>query len=163
MKTSTTWLLIAVFFIVGISTYIYFTKQKEETIRKEQALVEMQENHFRELRNSWARYIYPAKTEYVFSSLGGIDQFNLPIQNNTDYMIDEVDVEVSYIKTSGGVYKTETIAVQNIPPHTAKSGIAPKSTRGTSVDFKIVQVYCRSLNLCYPSGSRNFSDPYFCK
>jgi hypothetical protein len=114
----------------------------------------------REVRNNWASYIHTAKTEFKFSALGGIAPFEVPVKNNTDYFIDEVIVEVDYVKTNGNLYKSEKVTVRNIPPHSVKMGTAPKSPRGIDIDMRIVSVFSRDLKLAFPGNGMNPADPY---
>jgi hypothetical protein len=122
-----------------------------------------QSNELKRVRNSWSDYIYVEDAHYMFSSLGGINAFDVPVRNNTDYVIDEVIVRIDYIKKSGGVYKTEDVTIYNIPPHSLKTVKAPESPRGTSIDLKVTSAQSRDLNLCYPGNGWEPGDPYRCR
>lgn len=114
------------------------------------------------IRNNWSSYVYCEQFKFRFSSLGGISEFGIPVRNNTDYKIDEVVIDVDYIKKAGGVYKTEQVTVYNIAPHSSKIGKAPESPRGTSVEIKISAIQSRDLNLCLPGNGWDMRDPYKC-
>src|SRR5689334_79025 len=120
MKNSS-WLIIALLATAGFGFY-YLASNKQES------------DNQKFLRNNWPAYITRNKFEYKYSYLGGIDAFNIPIENNTDFLVDEVIVSIDYIKAAGGVYKTEKVTISNIPPHSIKSARAPESPRGTSID-----------------------------
>lgn len=115
------------------------------------------------IRNNWSSYIYHGSTEYTYSKLGGVDAFDIPIHNNTSYVLDEVKVKVSYIKAAGGVFKNEYVTITNVPPNAVKTVRAPRSKRGTSIDLEITEAYSRGLQFCYPRGGGDYSDPYYCK
>ena len=150
MKITKSWLWPIVIVILGIAAYFFFThKQKEDDLKF--------------LRNNWSSYIHTNNTNYMYSKLGGIDEFDVPVTNETDYLLDEVVVHVSYIKAAGGVYKEENVTISNIAPHSVKVGRAPSSSRGTSVEIKTTEIISRTMHFCYPSGSGGYSDPYFCK
>jgi len=143
MKTNST-LTLACLTVAGMVGYYVYAGQ----------------NTMATLRNNWTHYIYTETTIYEDSRTRGIDAFQIPVRNNTDYLIDEVDVTVSYLKEAGGSYKDEKVAIFNIPPHSVKLGKAPSTLRGTSVQLKISDVISRSLNLCYPGGNKDYHDPY---
>ena len=149
MKNST-WLIIALFALGGFGFY-YFNTNKQHS------------DGLKMIRNAWIKYIGVDKFHYQFSELGGVQPFDVPVQNNTDFIVDEIIVSVNYIKTSGEVYKTEKVTISNIPPHSIKSARAPESQRGTRVEVKIDEIISRSLHLCYPQGSGDYTDPYFCR
>jgi hypothetical protein len=156
MKNSN-WIILAVLAIAGIGVYYFFSEKQKNDSQK------IEENLLRATRNNWHSYVFIKQTQYKFSSLGGIESFDVPVQNNTDYLIDEVIVAVDYIKTSGETYKTENLTINNIPPHSVKTGRAPDSPRGTSIRANIIEAISRSMHFCFPSGSGGFSDQYFCK
>ncbi len=124
---------------------------------------DQKEDKLKTTRNNWSTFIYASSTQYQYSKLGGIDEFDIPIRNNTDYLIEEMKIKVRYIKEAGGVFKTEFVTLNNILPHSIKNVRAPKSNRGTSVDFEIVEVYSREMKFCYPQGGGDVLDPYYCR
>jgi hypothetical protein len=113
-----------------------------------------------DVRNNWSRYIYTGETHYTYSLLGGIDAFDIPVENNTNFILDEVTLSVTYIKKSGGVFKTERVSVSNIPPHSMKKVKAPDSPRGVSVDMGITNVISRDMKFIFPSSNGLPGDPY---
>jgi hypothetical protein len=149
VKSSRTWLILAVLAIAA--TVIYFIISQRQ-----------REDNLRSIRNNWSSYIYVKEFHYKYSSLGGVDPFEIPVVNNTDHFIDEITISIKYIKASGGTYKTENIAINNIPPHAEKTALAPQSPRGTSVAADISEVISRSMQFCYPGIRRNLYDPYQC-
>ena len=114
------------------------------------------------LRNNWMHYIYTVSTDNASGRIDETNAFQIPVRNNTDYLVDEVDVTVSYRKEAGEVLKDEKVAIFNIPPHSVKLGTAPNGPRGSNVQLKISEVISHSLNLCYPGSNRDYHDPYKC-
>ena len=112
------------------------------------------------LRNNWNAYIYTGETRYRFSLLGGIDAFDVPVRNDTDFLLDEVVIAINYIKKSGGLFKTEKLVITNVPPHSVKVGKAPDSPRGISVDLSISNIISRDMKFIYPGSRTNAMDPY---
>ena len=116
-------------------------------------------------RNSWKNYISASNNQYTRSEIGGIYDLAVIVYNETDQLIDEVQVRVDYLKSSGAVFKSETVSVTNIGPASTKSVSAPNSERGTSVKMEIISIAAKSFHFCYPfgmEGNQSF-DPYFCK
>jgi hypothetical protein len=116
-----------------------------------------------EYRNNWTNYIGVGRFTYKPSVLGGMESFPFPIVNNTDYIIDEVKVQVSYVKDNGEVYKLEDVVLYNIPANSEKWANAPGSSRGTTVSADIVEVISKKMHFCFPHHNGNPNDPYFCK
>jgi len=88
------------------------------------------------------------------------------VTNNTEYLLNEVNVAVDYIKDSGGIYKTEIVAIYNIPAKQDKSASAPESDRGTSVTTKVQSISSKKLHMCYNNyiaPKAGEIDPYFCR
>ncbi len=145
-------LLLIVILVIAIGTVLYFffsNKQNNDELKN--------------IRNNWESYIHYTDINYKYSPLGGIEAFDIPVQNNSDFLIDEVKITVSYIKENGGTFKEEQITINNIPPHSIKSSRAPDSPRGTSIQTKITEVISRGLHLCYPGTNSDLLDPNYCK
>lgn len=177
----TTAALVLLFIIIWL---VYQNKNQAETLSEVQQKVTTQEQVLTEqknaedekkrineaitaknmtYRNNWKNYIKTGRSTYSFSTLGGIDAFTVSVYNNTEYMLDEVVVNVNYIKTSGDTYKTESVTINNVPANSYKTGTAPSSTRGTSVEIDIASVVSKKMHFCYPYDNGNPDDPHFCK
>lgn len=114
-------------------------------------------------RNNWQTYLTVTTNQYQYREIGGIFNLAVNFTNNTDCKMDEIKVNVNYIKDGGGIYKTETVVFFNVMPGTQQSEQAPNSDRGTSVQLEISQAYSNKMNFYYPSNSGNNEDPYFYK
>lgn len=119
----------------------------------------------RNYRNNWFNYISVERSSFNYREIGGIYNLEVIVTNDTEYMLDEVEVQVGYIKSNGGYYKTETVHVYNVPSHSAKSAAAPDSPRGTSVSTEIMGILSKKMHFCYAAGNwaNSSDDPYFCK
>ena len=120
----------------------------------------------RNYRNNIEQYVGANTNRYSYSELGGISNLDIIVTNNTEYLLDEVNVNVDYIKDNGGIYKSEIVTIYNIPAKQDKSVSAPESDRGTSVEAKIQTISSKKLHMCYdntfaPKAGK--IDPYFCK
>lgn len=120
----------------------------------------------RNYRNNIEQYVVANTNRYTYNELGGISNLDIIVTNNTEYLLDEVNVNVDYIKDNGGIYKSEIVTIYNIPAKQDKSVSAPESNRGTSVDAKIQTISSKKLHMCYDNTfapKAGEIDPYFCK
>jgi hypothetical protein len=151
----------------------YETLSTQESILTEQSDAEQEKSRINsaitqknmKYRNNWNNYINASSNSYRYSEIGGISDLEVIVTNQTEYMLDEVEVLVSYVKTNGDNFKTETVTVYNIPANGTKSATAPESNRGTSVNLDIQGIISKKMHFCYSAGnwSNNSDDPYFCK
>ena len=116
-------------------------------------------------RNNWSDYISATSNRYSYSDMGGISNLEVLVSNDTDYMLDEVEVLVNYVKANGTLFKSETFSVFNVPAKGFKSASAPDSDRGTSVNMDIQSISSKKMHFCYSIYNLDYSskDPYFCK
>ncbi|WP_124020669.1 DUF4339 domain-containing protein [Flavobacterium aquariorum] len=120
----------------------------------------------RNYRNNIEQYVGASTNRYSYNELGGISNLDIIVTNNTEYLLDEVNVNVDYIKDNGGIYKSEIVTIYNIPAKQDKSASAPESDRGTSVEAKIQTISSKKLHICYDNTfapKAGEIDPYFCK
>jgi hypothetical protein len=82
--------------------------------------------------------------------LGGISNLEISLNNNTPYVLDQVIIGVDYVKTNGGIFKTETLYFTNIEPNSISYLPAPNSPRGTSVNHYILGVQSTEMKLDFP-------------
>lgn len=120
----------------------------------------------RNYRNSIEEYVGAHTNRYTYNELGGISNLDIIVTNNTEYLLNEVNVNVDYIKDNGEIYKSEIVTLYNIPAKQDKSVSAPESDRGTSVNAKIESILSKKLHMCYDNTVApkvGDIDPYFCK
>jgi hypothetical protein len=116
-------------------------------------------------RNNWTQYITVTNGDYRASALGGILGLEVVIVNDTDYLLDEVDADVTYIKSNHDTWKTISIPVTNIPAHSKKTVPVEDVDRGTSVKISASSIMSKKMHFYYSSeyNSGNNEDPYFYK
>lgn len=118
-----------------------------------------------QLRNNITSLVQVTTNQYSVDAFGGISNLDIIATNNTDYNIDEIKVAVAYIKKNDGVFKTEYLTFNNIPPMQNKSLSAPESKRGLSVKLIKQTITASGLNLCYNNNiapAVGDPDPYKC-
>ncbi len=125
--------------------------QKEKEAKDAADVLEIKNQLY---RNGWKKYVILTGSKYMTSGLGGISDLDLTVSNNTEYALDNVEVQVDYIKASGGIYKTEKIAYDIIPAGTKKTLPAPTSDRGTSVNVRIQKIKAAAFHFCYDHDYR---------
>ena len=119
----------------------------------------------REIRSNITDYVNVVTNTYSVDALGGITNLDVVIQNSTLFLLDEVFVEVTYIKENGNAFKIELVTLYNIPAKQDKSASAPDSERGLSVEVKVIGIRSKKLKLCYDNAVApevGNVDPFYC-
>lgn len=150
-----------------VSTQQLEQQQKEEEQKKkedEQRLAnEAIAKKNRNYRNNWETYIKMTFDQpQVSYGLGGISQFRVYVSNSTEYMLEQLDVQVEYIRKNGDLWQERTVSFFNIAPGAVETEIAPNSVNGVRVNVTIKKIVSKKMHFCYPSGSGGANDPYFC-
>lgn len=137
----------------------------EETIYQENTILEEEDYFNIQIRNNITSLIQVSTNQYSVDAFGGISNLDIIVTNNTDFIIDEITVAIDYIKKNDGVFKTEYLTFNNIPPKQNKSLSAPDSNRGLSVKLTQQSITSTDLNLCYNNSftpAVGDPDPYKC-
>lgn len=154
------------------------TQQQQEQQQKEQKqlLAEQQKQEEKDringqltekymgYRNNWRNFISATHNEFSVGTFGGISDLTITVYNETDKAIDEVQVQVEYMRSGGASTGTQIVSATNIGPNSSKTISAPDGT-GSKVSEEITSITAKSFHFCYPSGmdgNKNL-DPYFCK
>ena len=113
-------------------------------------------------RQRWNKLIAATNSNYGIGFLGGIKDLSVVATNRTDFPIDRVVVNVTYIKANGSVWKTVPVTVTGIPAHDSKEQSVPDVGRGKKVKVSIQKVISKKMNFSYTQGQkvRNPDDPY---
>lgn len=113
-----------------------------------------------ELRNNWYSFIRTEIPGFHFADFENDSSVDVPVSNNTDYMLDQVVVAISYVGKAGAVQRSEELRVFNIPPHSIKTIKAPNAPTGMNVDIEIRNIMSRQMKFIYPGSSTDARDPY---
>ncbi len=105
-------------------------------------------------RNNWFKYLTITNSPYKHRLLGGIKGLAIVFTNNTDYPIDQVTAEISYIKSNGKTWKTRLVPLSNIAPHTEKLQDIANVYRSKSVKIRIQKITSSSLQLSYDASQK---------
>ncbi len=85
--------------------------------------------------------------EYKVVAFGGIRDLQLTISNNSKYELDEVVVELQYLKPSELPLKTENIRFSSIKPNSTETLRIPDTNRGIKVKYQVIRVDSREAEL----------------
>lgn len=105
------------------------------------------QNEIERIRNNITFYVTSENSDYRYSDLGGIYDLSISVNNNSDYLIDEVKVQVIYIKANGDVWDTRIVDFNFLNPHTKNTIKVPDTERGTSIKHEIVSIKSAALGL----------------
>jgi hypothetical protein len=100
-------------------------------------------------RINWKNYIHVSLNNYSTGLFGGVRNIRVIVNNSTDYLLDNVMVDVQYLKSDGSVFKTETVNINSIQPDSTISVPAPESRRGMSAKIQIRRITSQTLNFCW--------------
>jgi hypothetical protein len=78
--------------------------------------------------------------KYIRGVFGGIRDLEITVLNDSKFLIDEVTVELQYIKPSELPLRTDIITFKNISPNGAETIKIPDSQRGIRVNYRITNI-----------------------
>lgn len=83
---------------------------------------------------------------YKRGAFGGIHDLQLTVTNDSKYILDNVVVELEYLKPNEKPLKTDNISFHSIAPQGSLTIAIPSSNRGIKVNYKIVKIESKDLN-----------------
>lgn len=106
--------------------------QLQQTLEKEQKIYDFKANQ--------GKYIQH-KINYDYDGMfGGIKNVSVTVSNQSDFKMNEVTVQLQYIKKNGDLYETKKVSVYNIPARQSRTITAPGSKRGTKMQSRIIGI-----------------------
>lgn len=151
-KQSNSWqrsliIIITIVVIFYLCSYLYDQYQVRQYQNELQHEINEEEDKKSRIRNKITSYVTAERSEYNYSELGGISNLKISVSNNTDYLIDNVSVNLIYIKANGEVWNSRILDFNLIEPNTKSTIKVPDTERGTSVKYEIVSIKSASLGL----------------
>ncbi len=139
-------------------------KQKSEDEKKQQIAAQALAAKQLQMRNNWSKYITLGALNYQPKGDDGMTAFDVPVYNGTDAPLNKVTVRIDYYKKEkkDKIVSSEIITVYNIPAKSGLNGKAPENKKARKAVATITSITSRQLHFCYPQGSGNSGDPYFC-
>jgi len=93
-----------------------------------------------------SRVVTVKSNEYKKVAFGGIRDLQLTVTNDSKYVLDNVIVELQYIKPNELPLKTENIRFTSIEPNSTSTIRVPDTNRGIKVVFRIINVKSRQMD-----------------
>jgi hypothetical protein len=97
-------------------------------------------------REDISKLVSVKSNDYKRGAFGGIRDLQLTVINDSKYVLDNVVVELQYLKPSEQPLKSENISFRSIAPKGTMTIVIPPSNRGIKVTFKIVKIESKELN-----------------
>lgn len=91
-------------------------------------------------KNSLHNQVSVASNDYKIVAFGGIRNLYLTVTNNSKYELDNVIVELQYLKPSEEPLRTENIKFRSIAPNASSTIRVPDTNRGIKVSYKIITI-----------------------
>jgi hypothetical protein len=87
--------------------------------------------------------------EYKRGSFGGISNLQMTVNNNSGYILDEVIIEIKYLKPSLESLKKETIRFSYVAPNGTMTIKVPDSKRGIKISYSITGINSKQYQAAY--------------
>ncbi|HET9431070.1 MAG TPA: hypothetical protein VFO70_07830, partial [Chitinophagaceae bacterium] len=92
------------------------------------------------MNKSLSRFVTVKSNDYKIVAFGGIRDLRLTVRNDSKYELDNVMVELQYLKPSLQPLKTENIQFNSIPAGESQTVRVPDTNRGIKVKYRIVKL-----------------------
>ena len=116
-------------------------------IMREKDKREAEELRKSEIRTNIKEYVHLTTNDYKVDPIKGISNVRISVNNTSDYLMDNISIQINYFKTSGELYKSEELHFSKIAPHSAATLPAPDSDRGTNVKARIIRINSDDLDM----------------
>ncbi|RAJ10823.1 hypothetical protein LX64_00430 [Chitinophaga skermanii] len=116
-------------------------------------------------RKNWRQFISINSNDYRTGLFGGIKNLKITVGNQTDYQLDNVVVEVQYLRSNGDQFKTESYTLRNVQPRSNGAIEAAGSRKGMKVKIRFVSITSQNMDFCWSVNKKvppNTDDPYQC-
>jgi hypothetical protein len=86
------------------------------------------------------KLLYVQANDYRVKILGGINNLKLTVENKSEVYLENVSIQVDYLKRNDEIVHTETISTEQIRPQEIKIIEVPSNSRGVKITYKILTV-----------------------
>ncbi len=100
----------------------------------------------RNSKNSLNELVSVASNDYKRVAFGGIRNLQLTVTNNSKYELDNVIVELQYLKPSEEPLRTENIKFKGVAPNGTSTIRVPDTNRGIKINYKIINIESKQSN-----------------
>lgn len=105
------------------------------TSKKEQSKTTMKKSG-----GSLSKQVSVNSNNYQVVAFGGIRNLHLTVTNDSKYMLDNVVVELNYLKPSEQPLKTQNIEFRNVSPGGSMTIRVPDTNRGIKISYRILNI-----------------------
>lgn len=135
------------FGLVLAGKLIYDQVDHQNVVATRQNIINAEEDAKKEARDHITSYVTAELSDYLYSTWGGIKNLSVIVNNNTAYIIDEVQVKLFYYKPNGTVWDTRIVSFNLLNAETKNTIRVPDTNRGVTVKSEIVSIKSRALGL----------------
>ena len=100
----------------------------------------------RNSKNNLNELVSVASNDYKRVAFGGIRNLQLTVTNNSKYELDNVIVELQYLKPSEEPLRTENIKFKGVAPNGTSTIRVPDTNRGIKINYKIINIESKQNN-----------------
>lgn len=93
-----------------------------------------------------ANQVSVTSNEYKKVAFGGIRNLELTINNDSKYALDNVIVELAYLKPSEEPLKTDNVVFKSVGPKSTSTIRIPDTNRGIKVTYRIINIKSRQMD-----------------
>ena len=93
-----------------------------------------------------SHFVSVKSNEYKKVAFGGIRDLQLTVTNDSKYILDNVIVELQYLKPSEQPLRTENIQFTSVGPNATSTIRVPDTNRGIKVAFRIIHIKSRQMD-----------------
>jgi hypothetical protein len=98
----------------------------------------------KQFSNPLMKQVSVASNDYKRGTFGGIHDLQLTVTNNSNYLLDNVVVELQILKPNEQPLKTDNIRFSPVPPNGSLTLAIPATSRGVKVAYKVIHVESKS-------------------
>ena len=98
----------------------------------------------KQLSNALMKQVSVASNEYKRGTFGGIHDLQLTVTNNSNYLLDNVVVELQILKPNEQPLTTDNIRFSPVPPNGSLTLGIPATSRGVKVAYRVTHVESKS-------------------
>jgi hypothetical protein len=98
----------------------------------------------KQFSNSLMKQVSIQSNDYKRGTFGGIHDLQLTVNNTSNYLLDNVMVELQYLKPNDQPFKTDNIRFSPVPPNGSLTLAIPPTSRGVKIAYKIIHVESKS-------------------
>ena len=98
----------------------------------------------KQLSNTLMKQVSVVSNEYKRVTFGGIHDLQLTVTNNSNYLLDNVVVELQILKPNEQPLKTDNIRFSPVPPNGSLTLAIPATSRGVKVAYRVTHIESKS-------------------